>query len=452
MKKQIAIVILCTLLLGLAPNGFGQNKNPRIASGKNLRNTILTTLRTAKEVKSAAMNCDASGLLKSIPPHKLVAPKEDLAKEIGRVMDSIVDPKKKSSLAGRIDAMLLFLEAKKMVDYVYKVEGKDIGSLPPDKAKPIKDYYYRLKRIFKTGVDLKAVKFKHKECNITSVTNLRPLKWTRGYKKHAFWLTIDWAVTTKVTIDCPCTAKNKHKVKSATYTYTSKTTGPLRYNHFDVYDGKLVEILKFGLRFGKIVEPKFSITNLQCCPEDGTYISPDKDINNNNNFIDTTLGVSFGKHEETEMIGSAGALFNITTLGNNPLFVGPKATVNTTAFNGNEIKATRVLIGPTAEYQVPIGAGSTKIITGLNTGFSFGTIDAFGFKQTSSGFATNAYGGVEIGLTENLALGILLNLFEYNNVTFKAEEGDFETTASNSIFITDRPNISVGLRIDLNSN
>lgn len=450
MRKPITIALLCALLLGLAPEGFGQRKNPRIASGKNLRNTILTMLRTAKEEKSAAMNCDASGLLKSIPRNKLVASKEDLAKEIGRVMDSIIDPKKKSSWAGRIDAMLHFLKAKKMVDYVYKVEGKDIGSLPPDKAKAIKDYYYRLKRVFKTGVDLKAVKFKHKECNITSVTNLRPLKWTRGYKKHDFWLTIDWAITTKVTIECPCTAKNKHKVKSATYKYTSKTSGPLRFSDFQIYDGKIVEVFMFGLRFGKVVEPKFSRTNLQCCPDDGSFISPDEDINHENTFIDTGLGVSFAKDEETEMIGSAGILFNVATLGNNPFYLGPKATVNTTSLSGNEIKTTKVLIGPTAEYQIPIGANKTRILVGVNSGYSFGNIDAFGFKQTTSGFTVNAYSGVEIGLGPDIALGVLLHLFEYNNTTFKAEEGDLETTVSNSTFITDRAAITIGLRIDLN--
>jgi len=49
----------------------------------------------------------------------------------------------------------------------------------------------------------------------------------------------------------------------------------------------------------------------------------------------------------------------------------------------------------------------------------------------------------------NLALGIILNLFEYNNTTFKAAEGNLKNSASNTILITDRPNVSFGLRIDL---
>jgi len=150
------------------------------------------------------------------------------------------------------------------------------------------------------------------------------------------------------------------------------------------------------------------------------------------------------------MIGAAGVLFNVATLANNLLYIGPKATVNTTSLNGNEIKATKVLIGPTVEYQIPVGNNKTRVLTGINTGYLFGNIDIFGFKQTTSGFAANAYGGVEIGLGKHIALGVILNLFEYNNTTFKAEEGNVSNTTSNTVFVTDRPAILIGVRIDLN--
>ena len=455
MKRFSTTVILCFLLFGSTTHSFGQKKDPKIASGKNLRNTILTMMRTAKETKGGSTTCDPSGILKSIPRKKMVASKEDLAKEIGKIVDSFTPPMSIRHKAHIFHAMDYFNEVKKMTEYVSKIEGEDYGLIPPSRRKIIEGYYFRLKRAKKKGFNLKKVSFKHKKCTVTVVTNLTPTKWKRGYKANDFVMGMEWKITSEVTIECPCLNKGNTEVKKAVYSYAGKTDGPMR---IDDYDVDLNKRARYGLRFGKLLSPTLGLLELKCCPQktnppqDGSYVAPDEDINNEHNFIDTTLGISFGEGEETEMIGSVAALFNITSLGNNPLFLGPKATVNTTALNGNEIKATRVLIGPTAEYQIPVGVGSTKIITGLNTGYSFGAIDAFGFKQKSSGFAANAYGGVEIGLTKNLALGIILNLFEYNNFTFKADEGDFETTSSNSVFISDRPNISVGLRIDLNNN
>jgi len=453
MKKQITIVILCSLLLGLAPKGFGQNKDPKIDSGKNLRNTILAMLRTAKEVKAGAMTCDASGLLKSIPRKKMVASKEDLAKEIGKIMDSLTIPYSLRAKAHVFHGMEYFNEVDKMTDYVFKIERESYGLIPPSRRKIISAYYYRLKRAQKEGFNLKKISFKHKKCNVTIVTNLKPVKWKRGYKKNDFVMGVDWKIKTEVTIDCPCTKNSNKEVKKAIYTYTANTDGPMRFDDYNIDHHK---ISRYGLRFGKLLSPKLVLSELKCClekanpPKDGSFISPDEDINDENTFIDTNLGVSFAKDEETEMIGAAGVLFNVATLGNNPLYLGPKVTVNTTSLSGSEIKATKVLIGPTAEYQIPIGNNQTRILTGINSGYSFGNIDAFGFKQTTSGFTVNAYGGVEIGLGQNIALGVLLNLFEYNNTTFKAEEGDLETTVSNSTFITDRAAITVGLRIDLN--
>lgn len=453
MKKQITITLLCALLLGISPEGFGQKKNPRIGSGKNLRNTILAMLRTAKEKKTAPTTCDASGLLKSIPRKKMVASKEDLAKEIGKIMDSLTMPGALRNKVNVFQAMDYYNQVGKMTDYVFKVEEEDYGKLPPSRRKITSAYYFRLKRAQKEGFNLKKISFKHKKCNVTIVTNLKPVKWKRGYKKNDFVMGLEWKITTEVTIDCPCTKKSNKEVKKAVYTYTANANGPMRFDDRDI---DLNLIVRYGLRFEKVLLPKLILSELKCCPEksnppqDGSFISPDEDIKDENTFIDTNVGVSFAKDEETEMIGAAGILFKVATLGKNPFYVGPKVTVNTTSLGGSDIKATKTLIGPTAEYQIPIGNNGTRILTGINSGFSFGSIDAFGSKQTTSGFTVNAYGGVEIGLGENLALGVLLHLFEYNNTTFKADEGELETTVSNSTFITDRAAITVGLRIDLN--
>ena len=144
-----------------------------------------------------------------------------------------------------------------------------------------------------------------------------------------------------------------------------------------------------------------------------------------------------------------GYLFDIGDVGGNPLLVGPKASVNTSAINGDDIKETKVLIGPTAEYQIPVGGGNTRVITGINTGYLFGNIDAFGFKQNLSGFTANAYLGAQVQLGSAIALGAQVNFVEFSNITIKSKDGEFKNTSSDTSFLTDRGAISVGVRIGL---
>ncbi|GAB5400779.1 MAG: hypothetical protein Aureis2KO_23640 [Aureisphaera sp.] len=453
MKNRIAIPLGLFIFLFISGNLYAQKDYQRIESGKNLRNTVLYILRTAKKEKSNPKTCDASGLLKSIPRKKLVASKEDLAKEINRIMDTILLPDEHLMLQGKYGhlAFEVFGNSKKVEDYAFGIFVKRYKDIEPAKQKIIKKHFDRLSRFFKKGIDLKPVTFKHKGCDITSTTNLTPLSWKQGYRKRPSFMTINWKITLELKINCPCNEKNKHKVKQAIYRYQGKSSGP--YTRFT---GDIIKGVKgFGVRFGKVSEAKYKRTKLECCPEktnppeDGSYISPDEDISHENIFIDANVGISLANDEETEMIGATGILFYMTSIANNPFYLGPKATIQTTALNGNDIKATRTLIGPVVEYQIPIGQGNTHILGGIHSGYSFGSIDSFGFKQTTSGFAVNLYSGVEMKLTEKVALGLLLNLFEYNNTQFKAEEGGMKTNSSNALFITDRATVSLGARIDL---
>ncbi|MEM7185140.1 MAG: hypothetical protein AAF466_00670 [Bacteroidota bacterium] len=452
MKSRLSLILFLSILLSVGSTGFAQKKNPRLQSGQNLRNTILDMLRSAKETKVGASTCDPSKLLKSLPKKKLVPSKEDLKKEIDRMMDSLTYPKSVLVSTSHFDAMEYFNQVTKMTDFVFKVQKKDYGQVPPSRRKVVQDYYFQLKRAKKEGFNLKKISFTHKKCKVTVLTNLKPVKWVRGYKKNAFVMGMDWKITTDITFECPCVNNSDKDVKKATYSYTADTKGPMRFNDLGL---NLKPITRYGLRFEKVTTPKYVLAELRCClvssnpPQDGSFVSPDEDINDETQYIDTSVGISFGSEEETEAIAFAGWFFQVANIGENPLYVGPKLTVNTTALNGNDFKATRFVVGPSAEYKIPVGSGSTQIITGVNAGYSFGNIDSFGFEQTTSGFNVGAYTGVEIGIGPNLGLGILLNFFEYNNTTFKAKEDDFKTTVSNSTFLTDRAGITVGVRLGL---
>lgn len=452
MKMRFSIVLLIVLLFGSATHSHAQkNKDPKLASGKNLRNTIINMLRTAKEIKTPPQTCDASGLLKSIPRSKLVPTKEELKSDIIKIVDSLKPTLREQDEWPEI--LDHYNTSKDFFEFHRKVTGSDIGTVIPSVQKKVRTYYNRLKNSLKNGFDLKKVEFQHKKCKVVALTNLKPSGWSINKKKNPPTITVNWEITTNVTISCDCKKQNKFRVKDVKYFYSGKSSSRLLFDEF-VDSGPLsgTIIFRFGLRFGKIKESKYGRSKLVCCPknsttEDGSYINPDEDINNDTPFIDVSAGTSFGSEEETEVIGFFGYFFKVANIGNIPLFVGPKVTVNTTELNGNDFIATRVLIGPSAEYKIPVGNGKTRILTGVNAGYSFGNINAFGFKQTSSGFAINTYAGAEFGLGSNLGLGVQLNFFEYNNTTFKADEGGFKSSSSNTILLTDRAGITVGLRI-----
>jgi len=218
----------------------------------------------ANDPKASSMTCDPSSLLKSIPRNKLVASKENLAKEIGKIMDRLTVPGSLRNKANVFDAMEYFNQVTNMTGYVFKIEKEDYGQVPPSRRKIIQAYYFRLKRAQKNGFNLKKISFKHKKCKVTVATNLKVIKWKRGYKKNDFVMGMEWKITAEVTIDCPCIKNSNQEVKKASYTYSAKTDGPMRFNERDINHK---EIVRYGLRFGKVLAPTLVLSELKCCPK-----------------------------------------------------------------------------------------------------------------------------------------------------------------------------------------
>jgi hypothetical protein len=458
MKNKILLLLIAFSLLAGTSNLQAQKKDPRALSGKNLHNTLSDMMRNAKDATSHQSPCDPNKVFKTIPKKKLLPTKEELTKQIGRIIDTL-DPKKITTSIDKPIMLDYFMTINEMTKFVAKFKGKDYALVKPKERDEIKEYYYKIRRNLKSGFNIFNSKFKHGECTVTVNIILKPLKWKK--KENATYVTlVDWQITSEISINCPCTAKNKHRVKSAFYNYTAKTTGPMMFDRsvWDVQRHDFVSRVYYGLRFGKIEKPELRLVRLICCKEneskteDGSFTSPEKDINNDSTLLDTGIGIGFGEESDTEAVFAGGVLFNVVEVGGNPLFVGPKATVNTTSIGGDDTKETRVLIGPTAEYQIPVGAGKTKILAGINSGYLFGNLDAFGVKRDLSGFAANAYAGAQIKVGNNIALSVMLNFLEYSSITFKADNEEFENTVSNTTFLTDRGAISVGVRIGLDKN
>ncbi|KAA3621268.1 MAG: hypothetical protein DWP94_10735 [Flavobacterium sp.] len=453
MKVRILLLFIAMTLMGGA-DVYAQKKDPRAASAKNLYNTLAAMLRQAKTAPDKDTRCEPAKLLASIPRKKLLPAKEALKKEIGKIVDDSLTLGTSLYQITNELALEYLSETKTKTEFLRKL-GTEYDKFSFDKAE-FDRFYYTVRRAQKSGFKIFEKSFKHGECTVSVKTYLKPTKFKWDTKKYTI-SNINWDIKTVVAIACPCTTKNKYKVKKAEFEYTTSCSGPMRFNTVRyTYDrnGPNTSVY-YGLRFGKIKDPKRVLVLLNCCTklEDpvkkGSFIAPDEDINDNNNLIDTGLGIGYGSETDTEGVIYGGYLFDIGDVGGNPLFVGPKASVNTTAINGDEIKETRVLIGPTAEYQIPVGAGNTRIVTGINSGYLFGSLDAFGFKRDLSGFAVNAYTGAQFQIGNNLALGVLLNFVEFSNITIKSDDGEINNTSSDTSFLTDRGAISVGVRIGL---
>lgn len=448
--RTLLLFIALTVLSGTGDGICQKRKDVRLQSGKNLRNTLLTMIRKAKESSSKKFECDMRGLLKSIPKNKLVPSSEALKKEIGHIVDDSL----------KVDYFTFYKSNQKVLDDIASTTKKtefliklgiNYGDLDSESKKKLDRYYYSFRRAQKSGYIIHGSSIKIGECVVKIKTVLIPKKIIWGQKSY-YRRDVDWEVRTDISIDCPCTKKNKFKVKKASYRYTAQVSGPLMFNRSTL---TVRELVMYGLRFGEVKAPLLDYTNLECCKElkdpveDGSFTDPNENINDKNTLLDTGLGVGFGSETETSIGFSGGVLFNVTEIGGNPLFVGPKASVSTTSITSDYIKELKVLIGPTVEYQIPLNSGNVNIITGVNSGYTFGNVDVSGFEQDFSGIAVNTYAGAQFNVGDNLAITALLNFFDFSNLTFKSDMENFENTTSNTTFLTDGGAINVGVRIGL---
>jgi hypothetical protein len=470
--KMKFLFLLAGLILFSISVTFAQPKTEKEvrkeAMAKSVKNfrTVLTRLYgnarlNPKPTKSCSK--DAIAFLKGIDKKTLIPTDKDLEKEINTILDSLdAEIKVDYAFNSRITTFKAFIESKSYPDFVFKLTGRDIGDLETSelgkkRLKLINDFYRRLKRLLKQPFTVFKKSFKKGKCVYKVETKLQLTQLKYMFKKNTNALTANWDIESKIRIDCPCTAADPSKFKNAVFVYKSKSVGPIyttRYNRSKKYTLGFL-IVPYGLVIGAMEKPKLYAQQIICCtgvsgiPEDSNYTEvPEKEINYRETWIDGGMGISFGTDEPTLFTGSGGVFFKVGTLAENGLYLGGKINA-TTPLGEDEISEIRITVGPAAEYHIPIGVNRIQILTGVQAGYTFGSVEAFGFKDNISGFSGTVYSGVEVPVNDNLALGILLSLFDYSNLTFKAENNEFESSASNSVFIFDRPSLSVNLRVNL---
>ncbi|WP_186991662.1 porin family protein [Constantimarinum furrinae] len=471
MKSKVLFLLAGFFFFSLADVNAQRKTDEEVraeAMAKSVKNfnTVLTRLygnaRLNPKPKSSCSK-EAVTFLKNIDKKSLVPDNETLEKEITRILDSLEPKLPNFKYYTQIRIFKAFVESKSYADFVFNLTTKDIGELEQTaKGKlrllELNAYYRKLKRMLKQPFTVFKKSFKKGKCVYKVETKLQLTQLKYMFKKNKDALTANWDITSKIVIDCPCVTADSKRFRNAVFVYSSKSVGPIytrrvgkksEYTHWYL-------VAPYGLVIGAMEKPKLVAQQILCCteksglpPENSNYIEiPDKDINYRDTWVDGSLGISFGKDELTLGTASGGVFFNVGNISGNPVHIGGKLSA-VTPLGEKDIKETRITVGLGAEYHIPLGNNRLNILTGVQGGYTFGSVEAFGFKDNISGFSGMVYTGVEIPLNNNIALGVLLNVFEYSNLTFKAENNEFESTVSNSIFIFDRPSISANLRINL---
>ena len=142
-------------------------------------------------------------------------------------------------------------------------------------------------------------------------------------------------------------------------------------------------------------------------------------------------------------------MFHVSNLAGNPFYLGARAKLETASFSAQNFNQTQIAGGPSVEYHVPIGKTSTRWINGINGAYKFGSSESSGFKTNISGFTVGLYTGVHVPLGDIFALGVILNLVEYNNLTFKADDDSFENKATSTGFNFNKGSAAISLRMNL---
>ena len=446
MKAKIILSCLCLLFVSTA---FAQPK-PKLKppssqgneSSKEIRKLLDKLYKEGKLVGKTNPNCDPAPYVASWEVRHKLAPR---LWALGRIVDTLFA---KDHFSFHIHKS--FENSKTLKEFTELYHTRAFDKLSETEKKIAKGFYDDLQSLSKDGLQIQQKTFKVKPCVITVNTKLF-LSSIRIHEKNKYrpgYTDFYWGVKSTVDVKCDCVKENKTNLRNAKLEYTGKLQSELRY-----FPGK-------RLLTTPSVKPNFQYKVLEavCCPieepktEDGSFIDPneDEDISFPNQFIEVGAGVATAKDEETELCASIGFLHNLLPGEENALFIGGRASVHNTSFSGPDFSQTLINVGPVVEYQTFIGNTATKWINGINGAFVFGSSDNAGFKTDISGFNLGLYTGVEVPLGNQFALGVMATLLEYNNQTFKADEGELK---SNSTGINiNKGSVGLSLRIDLDKN
>ena len=468
------ITLMCILFLFFCqPSALAQKKKASkkgISTAWTLYKELSTMIDDAKFKGKIKGPCYPTSYLKQLSKKEILF---DPKKEGGIKMDSIsavllpLNRLKINTVYGFMP-IYSFINSKSYIEFVNNLYSKNIGDLrPPSFAKDVDTYYRQLKKIKKDGLVIENKTIVKKECTYQIETKFQIEKWGETFQPGTKWVnyrtTLTGKLLTNIKIACKCKGKSISALKNAQYTYEMPSI-------FEIDFTKRGNKQRFYL--AKKRESTLNLLNVNCCTESDisfedssleiipteTVSVPNFELDNfntneidlnNSNYMEAQAGFATAKDEETLYCLGLGVMFHLTNVAGNPLFAGAQASVHANSFGVQDFKSSNVKAGPMVEYRFPLGSTSTNLIMGVKGGVSFGGSENSGFKTDISGFNASIFSGVHVPLGDQLGLGVILSLVEYNNLTFKAEDSSFENKQTSTGFNFNKGSAKLSLRFNL---
>ncbi|MEM6516203.1 MAG: hypothetical protein AAF688_08470 [Bacteroidota bacterium] len=445
-KFLLALLVLMSSIRMLAQN----QQNKYVEASKSLQKNFLQMLENpnplAIDKKKDVADCEPFPILEQFTKSDLLPkrkPFEDYLKNIlleynkklNALKDNIV---LKTSSDPNSSYLAAVNRSSRFKDFAEDITGAKIFNINKNDKNILLDFYlnHPLKKptaIVSKGEKVATAEFS--ECYATTEHTLTISKWK--YPK------VTWAIESTVTITCDCVEDSniQDEVNEAVLTYDAFIKG---------------ELSGTKITFGKTEASSLTLDSVSCCPvgeepieEAGIQLEPTETISLPNQTIGFRGGIGLEQDfEEIALCLGAEYLYNITDVGNSPLFIGANAQFSNTSFM--DFSSTWVSVGPTAQLFSPINqAGDLHITNGINGGYVFGTNDNNGFKDDVSGFEISLNTGLNIQIKDNLAISLIIPVVSHQSLTLEAQEGAGSQDISNISILLNKENpIKLGLRFD----
>jgi hypothetical protein len=456
MKTKTTFV--CVLLLLICCSGVTAQKKKAskkgISTAWSLHKEMTEMIDGASFIGKMYGPCYPMSYLKKLGKKGMIPnPK----KEMGATMDSLsylmikLRPLNFTARQG-YSPLSAFMRSKSYGEFVNNLYYKNIGDLnPPSFAKDVDTYYRQLKDLKANGFILDKRTVKIKECAYQIETKFKMDTWEgapypdSSKKWTTYEATISGKLVTDIQISCECKGKSISALKDAHFRYEMPTTFVIEFSSRGNKQ-RFVPAKKNG--------SLLNLLSVNCCKESdisfedpGLEIVPTEDISLPSQTIGVFGGVGFEQDfEEVGICFGAEYLYNVTDLGNNPLFVGANVQLETSSFMDNT--NTWVGFGPTVQLFTPLTPSQeTHLTNGVSTNVVFGTNENNGSKDDISGYEFILNTGLFVPLSDNLSLAIMLPVLTFTNLTFEAENGGASFEQQNtSLFIGKGSSTKLGLR------
>ncbi len=335
-------------------------------------------------------------------------------------------------------AIDLLGKAKNFAGFVRKLTGSEVYELSEKDQNLLLDYYINHPLKKKPSAHVKGKKFvkaKIRPCLASSSTELKLIEW-KSYPK------LKWELITTITIICDCEKQMPTDLSEGTVIYKAEIRSTRTNNK--------IQFIK-SILWGPVD------VHAACCGMEEEYVEeeeeptgPVQEYTPPQQTLGGSAGIGFSQDfDETNYCIGLEYLYQITTLGNNPFYMGAHASYGGTSFN--EFNASVVQIGLSVQLFSRLSGYLKKvhITNGIQANYQIGSQTSNNVKDDTNGYSVTAHTGLNVPINENVSISIYIPVVSYQNVTFQNDiSGEFSVSETTLLINKNNP-LRLGLRFRL---